>query len=190
MATRNFVPRKSGEGGIGTKKKRWGSAFFDKVAVKTLEVIDGGTENDAQPATVGWVKQRFLSLLNSGFTAAGLTCNITTNGYIKLGRLFGGLIIQWGISTVNINDFKTSNGLKTGEKSITFPITFPNNALVVVNNATSIHTNQRWIVGNASAQNITKEKFVSQMNTPDSIIFIDNGNNEWGVSGVYLAIGY
>lgn len=190
MATRGIVPRANGEGSIGTEKKRWGAIFAEKVAVKTLEVIGGGTENDAQPATVGWVKQRFLSLLNSGFTAAGLTCNITTNGYIKLGQLFGGLIIQWGISTVNINDFKTSNGLKTGVKSITFPITFPNNALVVVNNATSVHTNQNWIVGNASAQNITKEKFVSQMNTPDSITFIDNGNNEWGISGVYLAIGY
>ena len=190
MATRNFVPRKDGEGSIGKSRKHWGVAYIEKIFVKDVEVIGSGTENDAQPATVGWVKQRFLSLLNSGFTAAGLTCNITTNGYIKLGRLFGGLIIQWGISTVNINDFKTSNWLKTGVKSITFPITFPNKALVVVNNATSVHTNQNWIVGNASAQNITKEKFVSQMNTPDSITFIDNGNNEWGISGVYLAIGY
>ena len=190
MATRNYVPRANGEGSIGTEKKHWGSAFFDKLAVKTLEAIDSGTENDAQPTTVGWVKRNISKLLENVLTASGLTCNLSTNGYIKLGRFFGGLIIQWGISTVNINDFKTSNGLKTGVKSITFPITFPNNALVVVNNATSVHTNQNWIVGNASAQNITKEKFVSQMNTPDSITFIDNGNNEWGISGVYLAIGY
>ena len=190
MATRNYVPRANGEGSIGTEKKHWGAGFFDKVAVKTLEVIGGGTENDAQPATVGWVKQSFSKMLKSALEAAGLTCNITTNGYIKLGRLFGGLIIQWGISTVNINDFTVHEGFKTGIKTITFPITFPNSALAVVNNATGIHTNQSWVVGNASAQSITKEKFVSQMNTPNSIVFIDNGKNEWGISGVYLAIGY
>lgn len=64
MATRNYVPRASGEGSIGTKKKHWGAIFAEKVAVKTLEVIDGGTENDAQPATVGWVKQMVMRNLN------------------------------------------------------------------------------------------------------------------------------
>lgn len=65
MATRNYVPRVNGEGSIGTEKKHWGAAFFDKVAVKALEVIGGETENDAQPATVGWAKQNFAKLLKS-----------------------------------------------------------------------------------------------------------------------------
>ena len=77
MATRNYVPRANGEGGIGTKKKHWGGAFFDKLAVKTLEVIDGGTENDAQPATVGWVNQRTSKLsqvsILTGILAHGQT---------------------------------------------------------------------------------------------------------------------
>ena len=38
MATRNYVPRANGEGSIGTEKKHWGGAFFDKLAVRTLEV--------------------------------------------------------------------------------------------------------------------------------------------------------
>ena len=38
MTTRNYVPRANGEGSIGTEKKHWGSAFFDKLVVKTLEV--------------------------------------------------------------------------------------------------------------------------------------------------------
>ena len=65
MATRNIVPRANGEGSIGTEKKHWGAGFFDKVAVKAIEVIGGGTESDGQPATVGWVKQNFAKLLKS-----------------------------------------------------------------------------------------------------------------------------
>ncbi len=97
MATRGIVPRADGEGSIGTEKKRWGAAFFDKVAVKTLEVIGSGTENDAQPATVGWVKQTFANLLRSALASAGVRHNIDYNGYICLGSLFGNAILQWGV---------------------------------------------------------------------------------------------
>lgn len=37
MATRNFVPRKDREGSIGTAKKRWGEAYFDKLSVRIIE---------------------------------------------------------------------------------------------------------------------------------------------------------
>lgn len=37
MATRNFVPRANLEGGIGTAKKRWGEAYFDKLSVRIIE---------------------------------------------------------------------------------------------------------------------------------------------------------
>ena len=97
MATRGIVPRANGEGSIGTEKKRWGAAFFDKVAVKTLEVISGGTEHDAQPATVGWVKQGFRKLMKSALEGAGLRYSLTENGYICLGSLFGNIKIQWGL---------------------------------------------------------------------------------------------
>jgi hypothetical protein len=96
MATRNFVPRKSGEGSIGTKKKHWGSAFFEKVAVKTLEVIDGGTENDAQPATIGWAKSKAQELVKSAFASFGVRYIMSENGYLCLGSLFGNIKIQWG----------------------------------------------------------------------------------------------
>ena len=96
MATRNYVPRANGEGSIGTEKKRWGAAFFDKVAVKTIEVIGGGAENDAQPATVGWVKSSFRSILEKVIPALGLRYNIDANGYICFGSLFGNFVIQWG----------------------------------------------------------------------------------------------
>ena len=92
----NFVPPTQSST-LGTSGNRWAAGFFDKLAVKTLEVIGGGTENDAQPATVGWVKQGFAKLLKSTLEAAGLrTVSSGKTGYICFGSLFGGLIIQWG----------------------------------------------------------------------------------------------
>ena len=101
MATRNYVPRANGEGSIGTEKKHWGGAFFDKISVKALEVIGGGGE-DTQPATVGWVKQGIGKLLKSALEAAGLRYNLADNGYICFGSLFGGLILQWGVVDVSV----------------------------------------------------------------------------------------
>ena len=101
MATRNYVPRANGEGSIGTEKKHWGGAFFDKLSVKTLEVIGGGTENDEQPATVGWVKQGIGELLKSALEAAGVRYSMAENGYLCLGALFGNIKIQWGVEAGN-----------------------------------------------------------------------------------------
>lgn len=106
MATRNYVPRANGEGSIGTEKKHWGSAFFDKVAVKTLEVIGGGTDNDAQPATVGWVKGKFQDLLKNVLNLSGLGWNLENmrSGYIYFGKLFGGLVIEFVYFNTNESD--------------------------------------------------------------------------------------
>lgn len=105
MATRNYVPRANGEGSIGTEKKHWSAGFFDKMFVTTIEVIGGGAEDDNQPATVGWVKKNFRKMLEGALTAAGLAYNIAPNGYIKLGSMFGGLVIQWGCGDDDIHRF-------------------------------------------------------------------------------------
>lgn len=100
MATRNYVPRANGEGSIGTEKKHWGAIFAEKVAVKALEVIGGGGE-DTQPATVGWVKNKFYELVQKALEASGIVVYNSTNslhgvfGYIVFGAFFGGLTIQW-----------------------------------------------------------------------------------------------
>ena len=120
MATRNYVPRANGEGSIGTEKKHWGGAFFDKLAVKTLEVIGGGAENDAQPATVGWVKQSLQSIFTDLLTKTGFTANFATNGYLVFGEMFGGLKIQWGLVTPAI---KTTPA-DTSVRHIALPIEF------------------------------------------------------------------
>ena len=100
MATRNYVPRANGEGSIGTEKKHWGGAFFDKLTVKTLEVI-GGAENDAQPATVGWVKSKFQEMIKSTFSALGVRYVMGGTGYLCMGALFGNIKIVWGVTSTN-----------------------------------------------------------------------------------------
>jgi len=65
------------------------------------EVIGGGTENDTQPATVGWVKQGFAKLLKSALEISGCRFVTERTGYICFGKLFGGLKIQWGAMTAN-----------------------------------------------------------------------------------------
>ena len=102
MATRNFVPRANGEGSIGKSRKHWGAAYIEKFFVKAVEVLGGETENDAQPATIGWVKSSFSKILETVLGATGLSYSLSSVGYIKLGALFGGVIIQWG-ATENKN---------------------------------------------------------------------------------------
>lgn len=125
MATRNFVPRANGEGSIGTEKKHWGGGFFDKLAVKTLEVIGGGTENE-QPATVGWVKQSFSKILKTALETAGLRTQFGENGYICFGKILHGATIQWGVTTGKVlHDFSFIN--------IRYPIRFAMEPTTLVN---------------------------------------------------------
>lgn len=121
MATRNYVPRANGEGSIGTEKKHWGSAFFDKVAVKTLEVIGGG-ENDAQPATVGWVKTAMGDILGGVLPKLGVRYNLEANGYVCFGSLFGNFVIQWGTALTDAG---------TGKVKVVLPVEVARNLTMV-----------------------------------------------------------
>ncbi|MDD6134087.1 MAG: phage tail protein [Selenomonadaceae bacterium] len=56
--------------------------------------------------------------------ALGITGLMAQNGYISLGRLFGGLILQWGIYSLNTNSWKSYN----------FPIAFQSACYGVVAN--------------------------------------------------------
>ena len=157
MATRNYVPRANGEGSIGTEKKHWGAAFFDKVAVKTLEVIGGGTENDEQPATVAWVKQSFSKMLKTALGAAGLRTEFGANGYICFGKILDGATIQWGIKTGKVlKDFSYIE--------IQYPISFnrePTTIASVVENIAN--ENAGFIVAEAGVT-ANKSTFVIRSN--------------------------
>lgn len=157
MATRNYVPRANGEGSIGTAKKHWGVAFFDNLAVKTLEVIGGGAENDAQPATVGWVKQKIKDLLRQTLVETGLRVQFGENGYICFGEIFNKFTIQWGLKTAKVlNDFSYVE--------IQYPISFSQQPAVIPSVAeNNSNENAGFIMAEASAS-VEKATFVIRSN--------------------------
>ena len=89
----NFVPPTQSST-LGTSGNRWAGGFFDELAVKTLKVIGGGTENNAQPATVGWVKTAMGDILGGVLPKLGVRYNFDANGYVCFGSLFGNFVIQ------------------------------------------------------------------------------------------------
>lgn len=156
MATRGIVPRANGEGSIGTEKKHWGGAFFDKISVKALEVIGGGGE-DTQPATVGWVKQSFSKILKTALRAAGFRTEFGANGYICFGKILDGATIQWGVKTGKVlKDFSYIE--------VQYPINFdrePTTIASVVEN--SANGNAGFIVAE-SGVDTNKTTFVIRSN--------------------------
>ena len=122
MATRNFVPRADGEGGIGTSAKQWAGGFFKKLAVVAITtavtvLTPSADANNQQPATTSWVRTQFKSILEGVLSASGVKYNIAQNGYVCLGAFFGGLILQWGIISLNpVDDWIWTN--------VKFPVAF------------------------------------------------------------------
>lgn len=120
MATRGIVPRANGEGSIGTEKKHWGGAFFDKIAVKEIEVLAGTVENNA-PATMGWVKRTLSTILKDAISQTGLSIRFGENGFVMFGSVFDRFKIQWG----NVSLAMLSK--EVGDESVrnvTLPISF------------------------------------------------------------------
>ena len=117
----NFVPPTQSST-LGTSGNRWAGGFFDKLAVKTLEVIGGGTENNAQPATVGWVKTAMGDILGGVLPKLGVRYNFDANGYVCFGSLFGNFVIQWGTAL-------TDKG--TGKVKVTLPLEVSRNLTMV-----------------------------------------------------------
>jgi len=78
----------------------------------------------------------FATLLKKAMTALGVKYLAATNGYVCLGDIFGGLIIQWGNLTIK-------SGLNFGY--FTYPLIYPTQAQSVAlthmnNNHTVFHS--------------------------------------------------
>lgn len=116
----NFVPPTQSST-LGTSGNRWAGGFFDKLAVKTLEVIGGGGE-DTQPATVGWVKTAMGGILGKVFPNLGVRYNFDANGYVCFGSLFGNFVIQWGTALTDAG---------TGKVKVVLPVEVARNLTMV-----------------------------------------------------------
>lgn len=116
----NFVPP-TPSSTLGTSGNRWAGGFFDKLGVKTLEVIGGG-EEDTQPATVGWVRTAMGGILGNVLPTLGLRYNIDANGYVCFGSLFGNFVIQWGTAPTNAG---------TGKVKVVLPVEVTRNLTMV-----------------------------------------------------------
>ena len=126
----NFVPP-TPSSTLGTSGNRWAGGFFEKIAVKTLEVIGGGGE-DTQPATVGWVKTAMGGILGNVLPTLGVRYNFDANGYVCFGSLFGNFVIQWGTAITDAG---------TGKVKVVLPVEVARNLTMVATvNSTEVPT--------------------------------------------------
>lgn len=93
----------------------------------------------------------FGKLLKMVLTASGVRYNIADNGYICFGSFWGGLIIQWGLST---------NDPGTGGAVFHYPVTF--SPFIALDGATKLG------VGNASANDAVVTELGTTACTIDS----------------------
>lgn len=88
---------------------------YGKEVVQELFGITSATTDNLKNKIKEWAQEQ----INSWLETLGIRYNIAQNGYICLGKLFGGLILQWGMFVTNVEQGKNN--------TFTFPIAFKNN---------------------------------------------------------------
>ena len=83
--------------------------------IATLFGIASATQTNIKNKVKEWA----LEKINEWLETLEIRYNIAQNGYICLGKLFGGLILQWGMFVTNVEQGKNN--------TFTFPIAFKNN---------------------------------------------------------------
>ena len=103
---------------------RWVQKFVATMVFKLISKLAGTEETG----------------VSSSGSFLGVNWLIAQNGYICFGKLFGGLILQWGY-------FKLEDNQKNVENIISLPLTVKNNYLTWVNkHGTLIYTNMFYTV--------------------------------------------
>ena len=103
----------------------WHTGIMNSLASKTLGTVVSSLTTDS-------VFGKLMSLLLS---ASGVKYSLGTNGYVKFGSFFGGLIIQWG----------TLDSLYKAYQLLTFPLAFAKELLSItmtVQNGNQTEINQ------------------------------------------------
>ena len=88
---------------------------YTKEVIKELLGITETTTEKIKAKILEWVQEQ----INTWLETLEIRYNIAQNGYVCLGILFGGLILQWGMFVTNVEQGKNN--------TFTFPIAFKNN---------------------------------------------------------------
>ena len=162
------------------------TSYWQPLIYNVQETPEEDDSSERIPSTA-WVQSFIKSFISSlsdnievewkdtSFTvpALGITGLMDTNGYISLGDLFGGLIIQWGegcASTIEKTYYVTGTA--------TFPISFTNDVFKIV------ATHRGGYCTSTAVLSPTTENFVIMMGQTNII----PGNLPW--KGYYIAVGY
>lgn len=94
---------------------------YGKEVVQELFGITSATTDNLKNKIKEWAQEQ----INSWLETLGIRYNIAQNGYICLGKLFGGLILQWGSFSGNGNGFE-----------VNFPISFTQNCYSIASSDT------------------------------------------------------
>lgn len=138
----------------------WNQGIVNTLASTALGALVNTLTSDSLLAT----------MIQKVLTATGVKYNIAQNGYLCFGSLFGGLIIQWGLTETN----------EYGMAWVSFPISFKIPIPIVV----AIHNGLDAVSAYISSDN--------RNTTQVAIVLRKNADNSvqigWGVG--WIAIGF
>lgn len=169
-----LVPIKNITGNNNILTVTTGDDISNTITIDALQNAPGTNDNSNKIPTTAWVQtwvKNFINALDdnlevqwsgSTFTvpALGITGLMAQNGYISLGKLFGGLILQWGyVNTVSGN-------------LVSLPIVYTTQNLLSIVNDTFGDTTANSVMGSRPYQ-------LGQIQV-----------SQWGVNGEAQVLGY
>ena len=142
---------------------------YTKEVIKELLGITETTTEKIKAKILEWVQEQ----INTWLETLEIRYNIAQNGYVCLGILFGGLILQWGLVPINYTEI--TDGIKSTFGCI-FPMTFKNKCFAGSVIANRIYacwmpnlTTNTWEAGNFRGYYQTKNTIA---NSFDIIYFV------------------
>lgn len=136
---------------------------YGKEVVQELFGITSATTDNLKNKIKEWAQEQ----INSWLETLGIRYNIAQNGYICLGKLFGGLILQWGSD--NIIDLETTG---VYAKEIIYPIVFNSFGIPIFIPTTNIPTEFRNFMIDVF---ISNNKFKARSDISSTILWIAVG---------------
>ncbi len=119
------------EAGTDDKKAMTPLKVFQAIAKKVVQATEGvfGIAKVATPAQTN-AGADDTTIVTPKKLRLGVAMSLGVNGYLALPSWLGGVILQWGRGTVNMNT--PSGNYYHGSAAVTFPLAFPTAAWVAI----------------------------------------------------------